>query len=166
MWMLHVLIRQQFTVCFIYFTGFCVSAAERFQLKYYLWLIRYSSLPLKWGSPILFSWRVNGHFCFAWSVKFIRIYFFRDSWIYIFPSSGNWFSIFLWSVKYAIYFCVIYEAMTFAGIFFHFFGDSSVIKTIINEKWVPCLQSSKLSFFSAIKVWEDLFPSTVHFNMS
>ena len=54
------------------------------------------------GSPILFSWRVNGHFALreAW----IKIYFFRDSWIYNFPSSGNWFSIFSWSVKYAFTF--------------------------------------------------------------
>ena len=31
-----------------------------------------------------------------------RFIFFRDSWIYIFPSWGHWFSIFSWSVKYAL----------------------------------------------------------------
>ena len=52
------------------------------------------------GSPILFPWPVNGHFCFAWSVN--KDLFFRDLWIYIFPSSGNWFSFFSWSVKYTL----------------------------------------------------------------
>ena len=37
---------------------------------------------------------------FALREAWMRIYFFRDSWIYIFPSSGNWFSIFfLWSLN-------------------------------------------------------------------
>ena len=48
-------------------------------------------------SLILFSWPVNGHFRFAWSVNH-DVFSFRDSWIYdyIFPysSRGKWFSIF------------------------------------------------------------------------
>ena len=56
------------------------------------------------------------------------IYFFRDSWIYNFPSSGNWFSIFFVIRETCIYFRTICEPTTFAGIIFHVFGNFSVIK--------------------------------------
>ena len=54
------------------------------------------------GSPILFSWRVNGHFCFAWSVN-EDLFFPWFMNLYVL-SLGNWFLIFLWSVKCAFTF--------------------------------------------------------------
>lgn len=57
--------------------------------------------------------------------------FFRDSEIVIFPSSGNCrFSVFPWSVKYAvfIYFCVIRRTNDFCANNFKLCGNFSVIK--------------------------------------
>ena len=58
---------------------------------------------------------------FALRETWITIYFFCDSWIYIFPSSGNWFSIFFVIRELCIYLRVICEPTTFAGIIVHFF---------------------------------------------
>ena len=78
------------------------------------------------GSTILFfTWRVNGHVCFAWSVNedlffpwLVNLYFRpRETGFRFFRDP--------WNVHY---FRVICEPTTFAGIIFHFFGDSSVIK--------------------------------------
>ena len=59
----------------------------------------------------------------------MRIYFFRDSWIYIFPSIlGKLVFDFFAIREICLSFRVIFEPTTFAGIIFHFFGDFSVIK--------------------------------------
>ena len=83
------------------------------------------------GSPILFSWCVNGHFCFTQSVN-------EDL---FFP----WFKILYFSVlrkvifyffvihEICIYICMIYEPTTFAGIIFHFFDISCLF--IVLADW-------------------------------
>ena len=81
-----------------------------------------------WGSPILFSWRVNGHFCFALSVN--EDLFFRDSWIYNFPSSGNWFSVFSWSVKYAFTFSWFVNQRLLREYFFTFLEILTSLKLV------------------------------------
>ena len=66
---------------------------------------------------------------FALRETWMRIYFFRDSWIYIFLSYlGKLVFDFFVFREICIYFCVIFELMTFVGIIFHFFDDFRVLK--------------------------------------
>ena len=78
------------------------------------------------GSPILFSWRVNEHFCFAWNMNedlffpwFVNLYIFV---------LGKLLLDFFVIREICFYFRVIFEATTFAGIIFHFFEDFRVLK--------------------------------------
>ena len=92
----------------------------------------------RWGSPILFSWRVNGHFCLPWSLNenlffpwFVNLYF---------PILGKLvFNLFV-TCEMCIYFPVICEPTTFAGIICHFFGDFSIIKArkLHQTRWKTC----------------------------
>ena len=87
------------------------------------WFVMFRQL---WGSPILFPWRVNGHFCFAWNVNedlffpwFVNLYF---------SALGKLVFHFFVIREICINLRVICEPTTFAGIDFHFFGDFSAIK--------------------------------------
>ena len=89
-------------------------------------LCLYGGINSSRGSPTLFSWRVNSHFCFAWNVNedlvfpwFVNLYF---------SVHGKLLFDFFVIREICVYFRVIFEATTFAGIILHFFGDFSVIK--------------------------------------
>ena len=113
------------------------------------------------GSLILFSWRVNGRFFFAWSVN--EDFFSPDLWIYIFPSLGNWFSIFFVIHEKCIYFRVICEPSTFVGIIFHIFGDFSVIKACKLHQ-TGCKKRDGLPFAISLDAHEDGGLRTNHSN--
>ena len=69
-----------------------------------------------WGFPIPFSWRVNEHFCFAWSVN--EDFFFPWLVNLYFSVLGNLVFDFFVIREICIYFHVICEPTTFAGIIF------------------------------------------------
>lgn len=102
------------------------SPIELLRKKIVIW----KTLYLCGGSLILFSWRVNGHFRFAWSVNedlffpwFVNLYF------SVLGKLGlNFFVI----CEIHIYFCVIFEPTTFAGITFPFFLEILASLKLVN----------------------------------
>ena len=71
------------------------------------------------GSPILFSWCMNGHFRFTQSIN--EDLFFLWFVILYFPVLRKVIFYFFVIHEICIYLCMIYEPTTFAGIIFHFF---------------------------------------------
>ena len=123
---------------------------------------KYTSWYLYWGSPLLTTIPTT---IFSVCETWMRIYFYRDSWIYIFPSSGNWLRFFVIS-EICNYFKWFMNHQLSGNNFSLFFGDFrhfSVIKARkLNQN--GCKKGDDLPFSTSLDARADGGLRTNHCN--